>query len=66
MIIIVILQPDPTVLKYNVGKQSKMPSSEPLTCEECNAIFSTIEALDEHRKAEPEDKKLRNVGFADG
>jgi hypothetical protein len=54
------------VLKYNVGKQSKMPSNEPLTSEECSAILSTIEALDEHRKAETEDKKLRNVGFADG
>jgi len=66
IIIVILLQPDPTVLKYNVGKQSKMPSSEPLTCEECSAISSTIEALDEHRKAETEDKKLRNVGFADG
>jgi hypothetical protein len=47
-------------------KKIKMPSSEPLTCEECGAIFSTIEALDEHRKAEREDKKLRNAGFADG
>ncbi len=43
-----------------------MGSSEPLTCEECGAIFSTIEALDEHRSAEREDKKLRNAGFADG
>lgn len=43
-----------------------MPSSEALVCEECGAIFSTIEALDEHRKAENEDKKLRNIGFADG
>jgi hypothetical protein len=47
-------------------KKIKMPSSEPLTCEECGAIFSTIEALDEHQKAEREDKKLRNAGFADG
>ena len=60
-----IPQPDPIVLKYNIGKQIKMPSSKPLTCEECGAIFSTIEALDEHQKAETEDKKLRNVGFAD-
>ena len=43
-----------------------MSSSEALACEECGAIFSTIEALDEHRKAEREDKKLRNAGFADG
>lgn len=43
-----------------------MSSSEALTWEECGAIFSTIEALDEHRKAEREDKKLRNAGFADG
>jgi hypothetical protein len=43
-----------------------MPSSKPLICEECDAIFSTIKALDEHRKAETEDKKLYNVGFADG
>ena len=43
-----------------------MGSSEPLTCEECGAIFSTADALDEHRKAEEEDKKLRNAGFANG
>jgi hypothetical protein len=43
-----------------------MSSSEALICEECGAIFSTIEALDEHRNAEIEDKKLRNAGFADG
>jgi hypothetical protein len=43
-----------------------MPSSEVLACEECGAIFSTIEALNEHRRAENEDKKLCNAGFADG
>jgi len=43
-----------------------MASNEMLICEECGATFSTIEALDEHRKAEREDKKLRNAGFADG
>ncbi|MGC1131839.1 MAG: hypothetical protein WA941_03365 [Nitrososphaeraceae archaeon] len=43
-----------------------MSSREALTCEECGAIFNTIDALDEHRKAEEEDKKLRNTGFADG
>jgi hypothetical protein len=43
-----------------------MSSSEVPTCEECGATFSTIEALNEHRKAEMEDKKLRNAGFADG
>ncbi|MGH9952673.1 MAG: hypothetical protein ACRD5J_13690 [Nitrososphaeraceae archaeon] len=42
-----------------------MSSSDALTCEERGAIFSTIEALDEHRKAEEENKKLRNTGFAD-
>ena len=49
-----------------LAKRFKMPSSEILICEECGATFSTIEALDEHRKAEKEDKKLRNAGFADG
>ncbi|MGH9964395.1 MAG: hypothetical protein ACRD5E_06170 [Nitrososphaeraceae archaeon] len=49
-----------------LGKYIKMPSSEALICEECGAIFSTIDALDEHRKAEEEDKKLRSNGFADG
>ena len=44
----------------------EMPSSEPLTCEECGASFSTIEALNELRRAEREDKKLCNAGFADG
>ena len=43
-----------------------MPSSEPLTCEECGANFSTIDALNEHRRIEREDEKLRNAGFADG
>lgn len=43
-----------------------MGSSEPLTCEECGAIFATVDALKEHRKAEEEDKKLRNAGYADG
>ena len=43
-----------------------MGSSEPLTCEDCGATFSTVDALNEHRKAEEEDKKLRNAGFADG
>jgi hypothetical protein len=43
-----------------------MSSSESLTCDECGAIFGTVEALDEHRKAEEEDKKLRNTSFADG
>jgi hypothetical protein len=50
-------------IKY---KQIEMPSSEVLACEECGAIFSTIEALNEHRRAENEDKKLCNAGFADG
>jgi hypothetical protein len=49
-----------------LDKWIEMPSSEALTCEECGANFSTIEALDEHRRAEREDKKLRNAGFADG
>jgi hypothetical protein len=39
-----------------------MPSSEPLTCAECGPV----EALNEHRRAEREIKKLRNTGFADG
>jgi hypothetical protein len=43
-----------------------MPSSETLMCEECGAIFSTIEALEEHRRAEKEEIKLRNAGLADG
>lgn len=43
-----------------------MPSSEAPIYEECDAIFSTIEALDEHRKAEKEDIKLRNISFAVG
>ena len=41
-------------------------SSGPLTCEECSATFSSIDVLNEHRKAEIEDEKLRNAGFADG
>jgi hypothetical protein len=43
-----------------------MSSSESLTCDECGAIFGTVKALDEHRKSEEEDKKLRNNGFMDG
>lgn len=55
-------------LRLNIlfEKSTILGSSEPLTCEDCSAIFSTIEALNEHRKAEREDKKLRNAGFADG
>jgi hypothetical protein len=41
-------------------------SSEPLTCEECGIAFSTIDAINEHRKAEMKDEKLRIAGFADG
>jgi hypothetical protein len=54
------------VLKYYVQKNTILGSSELLTCEECGATFSTIDALNEHRKAEREDEKLRNAGFADG
>jgi uncharacterized OB-fold protein len=43
-----------------------MPSSETPRCKECGAVFSTIDELNEHRKAEEEDIKLRNLGFADG
>jgi hypothetical protein len=42
-----------------------MPSSEIPTCKECGAVFSTIDDLNEHRKAE-EEKQLRHMGFADG
>ena len=35
-------------------------------CEECDTNFSTIEALEEHRRAEKEETKLRNAGLADG
>jgi hypothetical protein len=43
-----------------------MPSSEIPRCEECGTVFSTMDELDEHRRAEEEDKKLRNMRFADG
>jgi hypothetical protein len=54
------------VFKYYVQKNTILGSSELLTCEECGATFSTVDALNEHRKAEREDEKLRNAGFADG
>lgn len=39
-----------------------MPSSSEIPmCEECGAVFITIEELDEHLKAEQEDKKLRHM-----
>lgn len=41
-------------------------SSETPMCEECGAVFVTLEELSEHRKAEEEDKKLRHIGFDDG
>jgi hypothetical protein len=45
----------------------KMPSSsETPMCEECGAVFITVEELNEHRKAEEEDKRLRHMGLADG
>jgi hypothetical protein len=43
-----------------------MSSSETPRCEECGAVFSTIDELAEHRNAEEEDIKLRNMRFADG
>jgi hypothetical protein len=43
-----------------------MPSSEALICEECGAIFSTIEALDEPSKDRDRRQKFRNTGFVDG
>ncbi|HXW11497.1 MAG TPA: hypothetical protein VD694_01965 [Nitrososphaeraceae archaeon] len=41
-------------------------SSEPPMCEECGAVFVTIEELHEHWEAESEDKKLRHLGLDDG
>ena len=41
-------------------------SSETPMCEECGAVFVTIEELIEHQKAEREDKKLRHMGLDDG
>ena len=41
-------------------------SSEPPMCEECGAVFVTIEELREHQEAEKEDKKLRHMGLDDG
>lgn len=41
-------------------------SSESPICEECGAVFITLEELREHQKAEEEDKKLRHIGFDDG
>jgi hypothetical protein len=55
-----------SVFIYYIYKSKILGSSEPLTCEECGATFGTIDALNEHRNAEVEDKKFRNAGFADG
>ena len=41
-------------------------TSETPMCEECGAVFVTIEELCEHREAELEDKKLRHMGLDDG
>lgn len=41
-------------------------SSEPPMCEECGAVFVTVEELREHQEAEREDKKLRHMGLDDG
>jgi hypothetical protein len=38
-----------------------MSSSETLMCEECGAIFSTIEALEEHRRAEEEEEEIKTA-----
>ena len=41
-------------------------SNEAPICEECGAVFVTIEELVEHWEAEKEDKKLRHTGLDDG
>ena len=38
-------------------------TSETPMCEECGALFVTIEELREHQEAELEDKKLRHTGL---
>jgi hypothetical protein len=37
-------------------------SSETSMCEECGAVFITIEELIEYQKAESEDKKIKTYG----
>ena len=58
-------------LKYDIlllhsEKDTMSSTSETPMCEECGAVFVTIEELREHREAELEDKKLRHMGLDDG
>ena len=45
-----------SLFKYYIWKSTILGSSESLTCEDCGAIFSTIEALNEHLNTEREQK----------
>ncbi len=54
------------IVDYYLQKETMSSSSEPPMCEECGAVFVTVEELHEHREAEREDKKLRHTGLDDG
>jgi hypothetical protein len=54
------------ILLLNREKDIMSSTSETPMCEECGAVFVTIEELREHREAEQEDKKLRHMGLDDG
>jgi len=49
-----------------ISIKKRSSSSESSMSEECGAVFVTVEELNEHRKAEEEDEKLRHMGLADG
>ena len=54
------------ILLLHREKDTMSSTSETPMCEECGAVFVTIEELREHREAELEDKKLRHMGLGDG
>ncbi len=54
------------ILLLHREKDTMSSTSETPMCEECGAVFVTIEELREHREAELEDKKLRHMGLDDG
>jgi hypothetical protein len=54
------------IADYYIDRNIMCPSSETPMCEECGAVFVTVEELSEHQEAEKEYKRLRHSGLDDG
>jgi hypothetical protein len=51
------------IFDYYMQKGIMLSTSGTPMCEECGAVFVTIEELREHQEVELEDKKLRHMGL---